>query len=246
MNSIEDMSEEEKIIVEEDKLASMNEMIRNIAHQWRQPLSQINSTISIIDDILYEKNIQDPLLEAKLKEIESLTKYMSNTIDDFNDFSQKKKIKSQFFLSEIIKKSIEITDITLKENDIELAVDIDKEFLCIGYENELHQVLVILLNNSIDALVNRNTHQAKIEISLLKDESNYIIRVSDNAGSMTKSIMKKIFEPYFTTKHKSQGTGLGLYMSRKIIQEKFNGSLSVKNLKNGVCFEILLECNIRV
>ncbi len=241
MDIFDDISEENIKLLEKNKLDSMDEMMRNIAHQWRQPLSQINSVVSLIDDILYEKNIKDALLEEKLQEIESLTKYMSNTINDFHGYFEQTGLKNTFSLSESLQDAIDIANVNLNEN-IKIESKIESRVQCYGYAGEFKQVVLVLLNNAKDALINRNIHQAKIEVNLTVEDVLVIIKVSDNAGGMTKSVMQKIFEPYFTTKHKSQGTGLGLYMSRKIIEDKFNGKLDVKNLNGGTCFEISLSC----
>ena len=240
MSIFDEISEENRELLEKNKLDSMDEMMQNIAHQWRQPLSQINSVVSLIDDILYEKNIKDPLLEEKFKEIESLTKYMSNTINDFHGYFEQTNLKSVFSLSKSLQNSIDLMNVNLSEN-IKITTKIETNVKCFGYASEFEQVLLVLFNNAKDALLNRNTHQAKIEVEILEDTTSVIIQVRDNAGGMTKSVMQKIFEPYFTTKHKSQGTGLGLYMSRKIIEDRFNGKLNVKNLNNGTCFEISLS-----
>ena len=225
---------------EEEKLASMKEMMDNIAHQWRQPLSQINSIVSVLDNRLYELNIDDEIINEKLLEIEKLTKYMSDTIDDFKGYFDEDDTKKEFVINDVIEDVVSVIGSSLKKDAIELRVSTDGCYTLYGYPNELKQIIIVLINNAKDVLLKRNVHQAKIEISLKEDPQAYVIEVCDNGGGMTRTVMQKIFEPYFTTKHKSQGTGLGLYMSRKIIQERFCGSLSVRNIHNGVLFSITL------
>jgi len=224
--------------MQEEKLHYVKETMESIAHQWRQPLSQINSTVSLIDKILYDKNIQDPLLEEKLQEIEALTRYMSDTIDDFNSHfaQQKEKIK----LATVLENALSAVESSLKENKIEFNLKLDAEGECECYVEQLKQILIVLLNNAKDALVERNIFNGKIEIELFHQENEYVIKITDNAGGITKSVKEKMFEPYYTTKHQSQGTGIGLYMAKKIIVERHNGSLNVKNADRGTEFSIHL------
>ncbi len=216
-----------------------DEIIANIAHQWRQPLSQINATVSLIDKLLYEKKIQDPEIEEKLQEIERLTKYMSKTIDDFK--TNFDAIKEKVQLQEIIGEALEPLLGSFKDANISLISEIDNSYEIECYRDELKQIIIVLLNNAKDALLDRNTFNALVKISVSKVQSSYCIDISDNAGGISKSVMSKMFEPYYTTKHSSTGTGLGLFMARKIIQEKHNGSLEVKNVAQGSCFSITLE-----
>ncbi len=225
---------------ENEKLLYIKETMENIAHQWRQPLSQINSTVSVIDKILYEKNIQEPELEKKLQEIESLTKYMSNTIDDFKSHFANTAKKSDVRLARIIQNAIATLEISLEENNIEISTNIDEEYQCLCHGKQLEQIIIVLLNNAKDALLERNTFEAKIRVSLYLEKCQYIIKIADNAGGIPKSVMEKMFEPYFTTKHHSQGSGIGLNMARKIVQELHFGSLNVKNIENGSEFSISL------
>ena len=225
---------------EEEKLLYIKETMENIAHQWRQPLSQINSTVSVIDKILYDKNIQDPILEEKLQEIEALTKYMSNTIDDFKSHFTNDALKEKVNLSKIVEDAILTVSSNLRENRITVNKKIDVDYACECYSDQLQQIIIVLLNNSKDALLDRNVFKAKIQVEILYENSEFIIKISDNAGGITKSVMQKIFEPYYTTKHKSQGTGIGLFMARKIIQEQYLGSLTVRNVENGTEFSITL------
>ncbi|NOR57811.1 MAG: transporter substrate-binding domain-containing protein, partial [Sulfurimonas sp.] len=151
----------DKMLFHQDKLAAMGEMLENIAHQWRQPLSQINSSVLLIDDILHEKNFRNIDVEERLLEIESLTKYLSNTINDFKDFFAHDKSKNEFLLREMVEKSIYIVKGSLKQSNIEVTVDIERDFRYYGYESELQQVVVVILNNAKDALVSRNIKDRK-------------------------------------------------------------------------------------
>lgn len=218
----------------------LKETIENIAHQWRQPLSQINATVGSIDKILYEKKIQEPLLEEKLQEIEALTKYMSETIDDFKKHLIQDVEKKVSKIAKIVQKAISKVETSLKEHSINIETKIDVSYECLCYEEQLEQIFIVLLNNSKDALLDRNTFEAKIKVEIVDDDSEFIIKFSDNAGGITKSVMQKIFEPYYTTKHKSQGSGIGLFMARKIIHGQHAGSLNVKNVENGTEFSISL------
>ena len=234
------LSETQRRKVEQDKLDSMQEMMENIAHQWRQPLSQINSNVSSIDKILYDKNIVDSRLEEKLQEIENITKQMSNTIDDFKNNFVNNNVKTEVDLKEVIQETIEALLSNFQEHHIKILTDFKESYPISCYANELKQVLMVLLNNAKDAHLTRNTYQALVKISIYHAENSFVIKLCDNAGGIPKSVRNKIFEPYYTTKHKSQGTGLGLFMARKIIIERLGGQLSVENVGDGSCFSISL------
>jgi len=232
--------DKDKMIFHQNKMSSMGEMIENIAHQWKQPLAQVNSAVLLLDDILYTKKIQDDVVEEKLQEIESLAVYMSRTIDDFKNFYSQDKYKEEFILQELVEKSIFIVQGGLDSYNIEITLNFDDKFLYTGYKNELQQVLVVLLNNAKDALISQNILKPKIEIVCKKSASKYCIEVCDNAGGVDEEIIEKIFEPYFSTKHQKQGAGLGLYISKKIIEDSLGGGLSVENSEHGACFKINL------
>lgn len=230
-----------ELIFSQKKFAAMDEVLKNIAHQWRQPLSQVNSAVLVIDDKMYEKNFKDDVVEEKLLEIESLTKYMSKTIDDFKSFFNENKKKEKFSIKDLIDKSIYIIKGTLLNYNIEIENIIDKKFMYHGYPNELEQVILVILNNAKDALVSRDVNSPKITVDVLKIEDSYHINIKDNGGGIDESIIDKIFDPYFTTKYKSQGTGLGLYLSKMIVNERMNAELSVQNTDDGACFTIVLK-----
>jgi len=237
-------SDKDKMIFHQSKLISMGEMIENIAHQWRQPLSQINSIVLVLDDLLVENNVRDSRVEQRLIEIEELTIYMSKTITDFRNFYDSDKEKEIFFLGNIVNDALNIIKGTLEYHHIKVLREFDEKFKCYSHSNELQQVLVIILNNAKDALVLHDIKDAKIMISIIRDAGYYCIEVSDNAGGIRSDIQERIFEPYVTTKYKSQGTGLGLYIAKTIVEKSLEGELSMQNIENGTCFKIkLLACD---
>ncbi len=226
------------ILMHQSKLAQMGEMIENIAHQWRQPLAQINSSVLIVDAYLQKNKCFDTTIEKKLLEIESLTAYMSKTIDDFKNFFNPDKQKTKFKVKNAIEKSYNILKGSLVSKEIRTITTIDPKLECYGYLDELQQVILALLNNAIDALVLMNIESPLITVESYELEGYIYINIEDNASGIKKEIMNKIFEPYFTTKHKSQGTGLGLYMSKMIIEEGLGGNLNVTNGAKGALFTI--------
>jgi len=238
---ISKIQEKDRLLFHQNKLASMGEMMENIAHQWRQPLSQINSTVLLLDTILEEKNLKDSEVEEKLSEIESLTLYMSNTINDFKEFYEPDKEKIIFELHQIVNDSLLILSESLKTNNINVVLEIESLMKVNAYPNELKQVLIVLLNNAMDVLMQRKIEMAKITIEIQNDSKFIYLRLIDNAGGIEKNHIDRVFEPYYTTKHKSQGTGLGLYIAKLIIEESCSGELSVSNEADGAVFEMKLR-----
>ena len=226
------------MLMHQSKLVQMGEMIENIAHQWRQPLSQINSSILLIDTFLMKKQFSDIYVDEKLLEIESITEYMSKTIDDFKNFFNPNKQKTIFNIENAIHKSYDILKGSVRVHHINVEINISKELKCNSYIEELQQVVLTILNNAIDALVSTKIPSGKIIISAFIKDDNIIIAIQDNAKGIDNKVIDKIFEPYFTTKHKTQGTGLGLYMAKMIIEDGLDGTLSVENKIDGACFTI--------
>ncbi|WP_151946842.1 PAS domain-containing sensor histidine kinase [Aliarcobacter butzleri] len=237
-DEIKKNTKQQHMIMQQNKLAQMGEMIENIAHQWRQPLAQINSSIILIDAILEKHNFKDTLVENKLTEIESLTSYMSKTISDFKNFFNPNKKKTIFNVEEAIQKASDILKGLINSHHIQLEMNIEKDLEINSYLGELQQVILIIINNSIDAFINMNIHFPKILINAYTDNESLVIHIEDNALGINSDLLDKIFEPYFTTKHKAQGTGLGLYISKLVVENSLLGLLSVENKQNGACFTI--------
>lgn len=231
---IDEKNEKEKMLIHQSRLASMGEMLANISHQWRQPLNRIASFIMNMQIHIMDNYKEEKFLLGKLDESQIQLEYMSNTIDDFANFYKKDKQKESFFVSSIVENSLNIISPTLKSNNINLEVNVIKDFKINSYPKELSQVILNLIQNAKDALIINNTKDANIKIEILDRK----IIVQNNGDLINENIIDKIFEPYFTTKEKHKGTGLGLYMSRMILEKNMNAKISVKNQNNSVSFEI--------
>ena len=229
------------ILYQQSKMASMGEMIGNIAHQWRQPLNLISTAttrIKLEDEFgILTKETQNESITAILKS----TEYLSQTIDDFREFFNPNKVAKEFSTDELYKKTIQLTSSRFSEKDINIIQNIES-FQIISYENELIQALINILNNAIDALDKSNKNEKIIffdikkesndetsDYSEIRQKNNMTITIKDNAGGIPQENIEKIFEAYFTTKHQSQGTGIGLYMTYQIIQKHLEGFISVEN-----------------
>ncbi|AXH12492.1 transporter substrate-binding domain-containing protein [Halarcobacter bivalviorum] len=228
------------------KQAQMGEMIENIAHQWRQPLSTI-STISSGIGLNISLNVP-PSYEEISKDMDKIvetTKYLSNTIETFRNFLREKKELREVILQDRINLVLDIVKDSLRNRHIKLINKIEETpFKVVTIIGELDQVLINIINNAKDALKEQKIENPWIEIELKKEESIFVITIEDNAKGIKEEIMPKIFEPYFTTKHKSQGTGLGLHMSYKIVTESLKGKIYAQNTENGAKFFIELPYSV--
>jgi PAS domain S-box-containing protein len=222
-----EFNKKQKLFYQQAKMASMGEMLENIAHQWRQPLSTITTAASGAKIKKEFGDLDDEFFYDSVDLIVRAATYLSQTIDDFRDFFKQSKNKERFTLSTLLNTSIKLANI--KNTDIEI-VTLYEDYEILGYKNELIQVLLNFLSNAKDALnTARNTNKL-IKIEIKKVDKNIIFSILDNAGGINESDIEKVFEPYFTTKHKSQGTGIGLYMSEQIITKHFDGEISVQNI----------------
>ena len=227
---VTDVKRQEKIISQQTKMASMGEMIGNIAHQWRQPLSAISIAAGGIK-LNYEFDMEDRAETiVELDNIVDNTTFLSSTIESFQNFLKINKTTTKFDLQSAFSKTLNIINSNLKANKISIIEEYAFSGNIKGIENELMQVFLNIINNATDALKNStNTISKKyIKVSITQKENNISITIHDNAEGISDDIINKIFEPYFTTKHQSQGTGLGLYMTHQII-ETMSGSIEVVN-----------------
>ncbi len=250
---ITDIKRKENLLSEQTKLAAMGEMLGNIAHQWRQPLNIISITSSSTKLKKEMSLLTDKMLIDALKLISETTEHLSNTIDVFKDFLKEDKEKYLFNLTQNINNNISLIETILNENHIRLDLNLDNDIYIYNFANEFSQALINILHNASDAIDSKlkETDLRIIRITTKQINDELIIEIIDNAGGIDKEIINKIFEPYFTTKHQYQGTGLGLYMTHKIIQSSMKGKISVKNDKfifedkeyKGAHFKITLKNN---
>jgi len=233
---------QEKLLIQQSKLAEMGNMIENIAHQWRQPLSEINAILMNLETRYKFNNFNEKSIEESVKECNDITSYMSNTISDFQNFFKPSKTKENFDVIEACKKASSILSPSLKNNNITFSCNYDNnQKKILGYPNEFSQAILNILNNAKDALIQRDIKNPFINVMIKSGKKFALIKIEDNAGGIKEENLEKIFEPYYTTKHLKQGTGIGLYMCKTIIENNMNGILNVKNTKEGACFTIKLK-----
>ena len=222
--------EKERLLIQQSKMAVMGEMIGNIAHQWKQPLSTI-STISTGIKFQNEMNcLNDHDITLGMDNINGSVQYLSQTIDDFRNFFKPNKTKTNFNILDALENTIKLMGSQFKNNNIELIKNINNAELY-GYYNELLQVLINILKNAKDELIKLDTNKRRIIfIDTYTDKSNLIIKIRDNANGIPSDIIEKIFDPYFTTKENDEGTGIGLYMCKQII-DGMTGKIQVINVE---------------
>ncbi|WP_190271956.1 sensor histidine kinase [Arcobacter nitrofigilis] len=231
----------EALLIQQSRLAAMGEMIGNIAHQWRQPLSVITTAASGMK-LIKELGIN----EDKKAEVEKLTgiinssNYLSKTIDDFRNFFKEDKEKEYFNIKQKVEDSLRLVKDTFEFHFIKVEKNYTTDKKAYGISNEYSQALLNILSNAKDAVILNKIKEPKIKIYSFEKDNYVCLRIEDNAGGIKNNVIKKIFDPYFTTKHKSQGTGIGLYMSKVIIEQNMHGKLEVENSKEGAVFTISL------
>jgi len=227
-------------LTQQSKLAAMGEMMGSIAHQWRQPLNEININIEMLEEYYELDEIDEEFIEEFIEKNTKTIQFLSKTISDFSDFFRINKQKVYFSIKTCINNTINLILARLKKYSITLNI-YGEDLTLFGLSNELQQVILNILNNAIDAMVENSIKDAEIKIEIREDNKQAIIVISDNAGGIPTEIIDRVFEPYFTTKEQGKGIGMGLYISKMIIEDNLNGQLSVKNHNAGAEFIIKLK-----
>lgn len=224
------LQERNLMLAEQSKRAEIGEMMGNIAHQWRQPLAIINTSLAILKEKNRANILSRDEIAQKLEKMEQRVLYMSETIEDFMSYYTPQKEKSWFTLSDALHKALDIANIKSSQRDIDLVLFLDNTLQLYGHMNEFVQVVVSILSNINDLITIRNVANPSVAISLYEKDASIVLSIKDNCGGIDEENLSKIFDPYFTTKHKSMGAGLGLHISKMIIEENMNGVLIAKNI----------------
>jgi signal transduction histidine kinase len=238
---IEKNRQKEQYLLQQSRFAQMGQMISMIAHQWRQPLNNISTTTNNLTIKLFDETIDKNEFEKELGLISNYTQYLSHTIDDFKDFFKADKPKEKLIFDDIIHNTLSIIEPSLKQENIKLELNLNCVHEITTHKNELIQVVLNIIKNAQDVLNERTTTNPTISIKSDFVDNSYILKISDNAGGIDEDIMDKIFDPYFSTKKGKNGTGLGLYISKIIIQEHCNGKINVEVSDEKTIFVIELN-----
>ena len=235
---VADLRRKDQILIQQSRLASMGEMIGNIAHQWRQPLNNValiiqNVQIQFNSGTLTREEMDSDIHEA----MEALLK-MSHTIDDFRNFYREDKEKQRFFISKAVNRVMELVTPTLSNHHIQVEIESDEAVDAIGFQNEYMQALLNIIANSREAGGERNVPHPRIFIRITQENGRSVLYIRDNCGGIPEDILPKIFDPYFTTRGPDRGTGIGLYMSKVIVEQNMAGHLTARNVADGAEFRI--------
>lgn len=241
---VEELERRYLLMAQKSRLTQMGEMLSNIAHQWRQPLNRINSNVAALHSALRRNPINHDMLLSQTGMIEENTHYMSETIEDFSNFFHPDKVETDFIVNKSIDKALHF--LNQRTQNVEITLKIDKEFHLLSFEKEFLHVLLILLNNAVDNFESKAILKPSIDINVYEKNSDLHLSIYDNGKGIEEDKIEKIFDPYFSTKFAHEGTGLGLYMAKMIIENSMHGTLHVKNKNLGACFEICIPSRKKI
>jgi len=235
---VEKNREMDRLMMTQGRHAAMGEMIGNIAHQWRQPINVIGLIMQDLHDAFRHGSLTEEYLAKNVGQGMAVIQHMSQTIDDFRNFFSQDKERQEFSANDVIDRTLSFVEAGFKNSNIELSLETEEEILINGFPNEYSQAVLNILNNAKDALVEGKVRDPRVRIRLFREGNRSVMAIADNAGGIRPEVLEKIFDPYFTTKQEGKGTGIGLYISKNIIEEHMAGSLTVKNIPGGAEFSI--------
>ncbi len=233
-----ELREKDQILLLQSRQAAMGEMIGNIAHQWRQPLNALGLTVQQLSLYYDIGEFTREFLDKSVSQSVELIRHMSKTIDDFRNYFRPDKEKAEFKVNEAITKTLSLIEDSFNNRNIRIEVVAKDDPVIFGYLNEFAQALLNILNNASDAITEREINEPRVTITICSKDGCAVVTISDNAGGIPEEIMDKIFDPYFTTKGPQHGTGVGLFMSKAIIEKNMGGRLTARNIADGAEFRI--------
>ncbi|EQB35449.1 sensor histidine kinase [Sulfurimonas hongkongensis] len=231
------------IMFQQARLASLGEMIANIAHQWRQPLSSLMMIVQGFETKMELGKLTPEVLKQKVEDATLLGENMSKTLEDFQNFFKPSRAKERFYIKKCIEHSFLLSRYMLEKEKIEFVLNIKADEEIYGFYNELSHVFLNIISNAIDALKDKE-YRRLIEVVVKKSKNNIRVNIVDNGGGIDEEVLQHIFEPYYTTKYKSSGTGIGLYMSQQIVQKHMNGKIECKNVYYKIQDEEFQKCTL--
>jgi C4-dicarboxylate-specific signal transduction histidine kinase len=238
LRAVEALREKERLLIQQSRQAAMGEMIGNIAHQWRQPLNTLGLMTQQLLMFYDLGDFNREFLDKSVLQSMDLIHHMSKTIDDFRNYFRPDKEKVEFRVAEAIENTLSLINDSFKDQHINIEIVEKNDPTIYGYQNEFAQALLNILNNARDALTEREIADPRVIITLGNEADRTVVTISDNAGGIPEEIIGKIFDPYFTTKGPQAGTGVGLFMSKTIVEKSMGGILAVCNNANGAEFRI--------
>jgi len=237
-SAVNELRRKDQMLIQQSRLAAMGEMINNIAHQWRQPLNNIGLIIQNLQLSYESGTISHDEMENETRKAMAVIMHMSRTIDDFRNFFREDKEKQVFYINSAVRRALEFVSAAIESRGIRVTISADQDVAVTGYPGEYSQVLLNIIANAGDACAERCVSDPRIDIVTTIENGRSVVYVRDNCGGIPDEIMPKIFDPYFTTREPDKGSGIGLYMSKVIIELNMGGSLTARNLNGGAEFRI--------
>ncbi|MDY6916032.1 MAG: ATP-binding protein [Candidatus Cloacimonadota bacterium] len=238
--AIEKMREKDHLLIKQSRNAAMGEMIGNIAHQWRQPLSAVAAIVQDIEDAYEYGELDEKYLHDSIEKTMHQISYMSQTIDDFRSFYKPNEERRYFSVQKVLKNTLKFVEKSFRAHNIKIDFTVKKDCSIKGFPNEYSQAILNILNNSKDAIIENKIEKGRLTIIVDQVDDRSKVTIGDNAGGIPENIIDRIFDPYFTTKEQGRGTGIGLYMAKMIIKQNMGGKIIVKNSDKGAHFTLIV------
>lgn len=238
IHAVEELTKRERLLIQQSRLAAMGEMLANISHQWRQPLNVLGLKVQELGLTFKFGQLNEELINDNIAKAMEIIQHMSQTINDFQEYLTPNKEKTYFSVEQVVTKTVGLIRDNFKNQNIGIDITVTGDPQISGFPNEYGQVLLNLFMNARDAFIERKTTDPRITVRLWSEDGRSVITVADNAGGIGEEILDRIFDAYFTTKELGKGTGVGLFMSKNIIEQNMGGRLSVQNIDGGAEFKI--------